>query len=200
MDSKLFFAVTAVIVLMIGYGPYFKDIFRNATKPHAYTWLIWSITQSTATAAAFYGGATWGVLGLLAGTILVVCVFLLSLAYGTKDITRSDTGILLLALSAIGVWWLTQNPFLSVVMVTAIDGFGYIPTLRKSWLEPWSETLAFWLATAVASVLTILSLGEINWLTAPYLIVLATLNTLVFSVCVLRRKSVPKPNRTEVLV
>jgi hypothetical protein len=193
MDIKLFFAFAAIAGLIIGYYPYFIDIFRKTTKPHAYTWLIWAITQGTATVAAFYGGADWGVIGLAGGTLFVVLVFLLSFKYGTKNISRSDTVILLLALSAILVWWLTNNPLLSVVMVTVIDGMGYIPTLRKSWAEPWSETLSFWLAMAIVSVLTILSLGKINWLTAPYLTMLAVLNMLVLVVCVFRRKTVPKP-------
>lgn len=193
MDIKLFFAIASVVALVVGYFPYFRDIFRKTTKPHAYTWLIWAITQGTATAAAFYGGANWGVMSLAGGTLLIVFVFLLSFKYGTKNISRSDKGILMLALSAIFVWWLTNNPLLSVLMVTAIDGMGYIPTLRKSWVEPWSETLSFWFAMAIATVLTILSLGEINWLTAPYLVVLAILNIVVLSVCAFRRRLVPKP-------
>ena len=116
--------------------------------------------------------------------------FLLSFKYGTKNITRSDMFVLILALSAIVVWWLTNNLLLSVLMVTAIDGMGYIPTLRKSWEEPWSETLAFWFAMAIVNVLTILSLGEINWLTAPYLVVLAILNVFVLTICIFRRRFV----------
>ncbi len=193
VDIKAIFAVASVVALGIGYFPYFRDIFRKTTKPHAYTWLIWTITQGTATAAAFFGGANWGVTGLAGGTMLVVFVFFLSFKYGTKNITRSDTGILLLAFSAIVVWRLTNNPLLSVFMVTAIDGMGYIPTIRKSWQEPWSETLVFWFVMAIGSVLNILSLGAINWLTAPYLAVLATLNLAVLSVCAFRRRFVPKP-------
>lgn len=193
MDIKLFFAIASVIVLVIGYFPYFKDIFAKTTKPHAYTWLIWAITQGTAAAAAFYGGANWGTLSLVGGTVLVIFVFFLSLKYGTKNISRSDTFILVLALSAIAVWWLTNNPLLSVLMVTVIDGMGYIPTLRKSWTEPWSETLSFWLAMAIVSMLTIFSLGDINWLTAPYLVVLAVLNIVVLFTCILRRQHIPKP-------
>ncbi|MBI4138026.1 MAG: hypothetical protein HY482_00325 [Candidatus Wildermuthbacteria bacterium] len=193
MDIKLGFGIASVVALVIAYFPYFRDIFRKTTKPHAYTWLIWAITQGTATAAAFYGGANWGVLSLAGGTILVIFVFLLSFKYGTKNISRSDTGILLLALFAIVVWWLTNNPLLSVLMVTAIDGMGYIPTLRKSWEEPWSETLAFWFTMAIVNVLTILSLGEINWLTAPYLVVLASLNIVVLSICMFRRRLISKP-------
>ncbi|MEK7105318.1 MAG: hypothetical protein AAB865_01385 [Patescibacteria group bacterium] len=193
LDIKIFFAITSIIALLIGYFPYLKDMFAKTTKPHTYTWLIWTITQGTATAAAFYGSANWGTLGLAGGTVFVIVIFSLSFKYGTKKITRSDTLILILALSAIVMWWLTRNPLLSVLMVAAIDGMGYIPTLRKSWEEPWSETLMFWLAMTVAIILTLLSLGEINWFTAPYLVVLATLNMSVLSVCGFRRRYIPKP-------
>jgi hypothetical protein len=136
-----------------------------------------------------YGGAGWGALSLSTGTLLVASVFFLSLRYGARSITNSDTVILFLSLSAVGMWWLTNNPLYSILMVTAIDAMGYVPTLRKSWDDPWSETLLFWLAMAVGSLLSILSLDEINWLTAPYLITLATLNTVVLLVCKFRRNS-----------
>ena len=95
MDIKLFFAIASVLVLVVGYIPYLKDIFAGTTKPHAYTWLIWVVTQGTATAAAFYGGANWGVIGLASGTLMCGWIFLLSIKYGTKNVTRSDTIILI---------------------------------------------------------------------------------------------------------
>ncbi len=192
MTIKLFFAVASVVVLIVGYVPYFRDIFRKTTKPHAYTWLIWAITTGTATAAAFYGGANWGTMGLAGSTFITILVFLLSFKYGTKNITRSDMFVLILALSAIVVWWLTNNLLLSVLMVTAIDGIAYVPTLRKSWEEPYSETLSFWLIMTMVNMLTILSLGEINWITAPYLVVPAILNVFVLTICIFRRRFVKK--------
>lgn len=193
MDIKLLFAIAAVVVLIIGYIPYFKDIFAKTTKPHAYTWLIWGITQGTATAVAFYGGANWGVLSLAGGTLLVAVVFLLSLKYGTKNITKSDTGILVLALLAIVVWWQTNNPLYAVLMVTAIDALGYIPTLRKSWSEPYSETLSFWFTMSLVTILTIFSLSEYNPLTLTYLGMLVVANIVVLVLCILRRRYVQKP-------
>lgn len=100
MDIKILFAVASIVVLVIGYIPYFKDLFAGSTKPHAYTWLIWVITQGTATTVAFYGGANWGLLMLAGGTVLVAVMFFLSFKYGTKNITKSDTGILILALGS----------------------------------------------------------------------------------------------------
>jgi hypothetical protein len=188
MDITLFFAIASIVVLVVGYIPYLRDIFAGTTKPHAYTWLIWVLTQGVATAGAFYGGANWGVLSLVSGTLLCLCVFLLSLRYGTKNITRGDTVVLILALSSLVVWWQTSNPLYAVLMVTAIDGMGYVPTLRKTWEEPYSETPVFWFVMVAATVFGILALGAFNWLTLPYLVVIGILNISVFATCVVRRK------------
>jgi hypothetical protein len=124
---------------------------------------------------------------------LVAVVFLLSFKYGTKNITRSDTGILVLALLAVVVWWQTNNPLYAVLMVTVIDALGYIPTLRKSWGEPYSETLSFWFTMILVTILTILSLSEYNLLTLTYLGMLVIANMVVLVFCGLRRRYVQKP-------
>ena len=193
MDIKLIFALAAIVMVVIGYIPHLRDIFAGSTRPHMYTWLIWAITQSTATLAAFYGGANWGVVALAGGTLLVIFVFFLSFKYGTRNITKSDTVILTLALGSILVWWQTNNPLLAVVMVSAIDGLGYLPTYRKSWSEPYTETLSFWFMMVLVTILSILSLAEINLLTATYLVTITVANMLVFLLCLVRRRYVPRP-------
>ncbi len=192
MNIKIFFALAATIMLIASYYPYIRDILSRKTAPHAYTWLIWSIMYSIAATIALYGGGGWGVLSPAIGALLNVTVFILSLKYGTRNIKTSDRIILLLALLSIVVWMLAKTPVFSVFMVTAIDAFGYIPTLRKSWEEPWSETLSFWLLVTAANILSLLALGAFNWLTATYLIMLTTLNALVSIVCIFRRNSVPR--------
>ncbi len=45
VDVKVVLAVLSVVIAILwGFVPYFRDIFRRKTQPHAYTWLIWSIT------------------------------------------------------------------------------------------------------------------------------------------------------------
>jgi len=76
--------------------------------------------------------------------------------------------------------------------VTAIDGIGYIPTYRKSYVDPWSETLAFWVLMALVGVFAILANAEYNLLTVTYLTVLTVLNIGLFALCAIRRKRVSK--------
>jgi membrane-associated HD superfamily phosphohydrolase len=188
MDIKFVIALIASALLIIGYIPYFRDTFAKKTKPHLFTWLIWGITQGTATVALLYGGGRFGSVALIIGTLLVLFIFLLSFKYGTKDISKSDRLVLALALIAIIIWWQLKQPLITVFMVSAIDGLGYIPTIRKSFKDPWSETLSFWLIMAIVDCLAIASNGEYNLLTVFYLSVLGVANIIVSSVCIVRRR------------
>ena len=188
MDWKLILGIITVVLVIIGYVPYFKDIFVKKTKPHLYTWIIWAITQGTATVALLYGGGKFGSLGLIVGTVLVVVIAFLSLKYGTTNITRSDTIALLFALVAIVVWWQLDNPLISVFMISAIDGLGYIPTFRKTWTDPSTETTFFWMMMAFINVLTLFANAEHNFLTMTYSIVLGVANTAMVLIIKGRRK------------
>lgn len=195
MDLKLIFAILASVTALIAYFPYIRDMLAKKTKPHVYTWLIWLLTQGTAALGIFYGGGNWGGLYLAVMCVEIIVVFLLSFKYGTKNITKGDTIILVSALIAIFVWWQLKQPLLSVFMVSAIDVIGYIPSFRKSFKDPWSETLVSWFLFALANILGILALGSYNLLTTTYLISIFIANTSLFLFCFLRRHLIkPREN------
>ncbi|MEK6945324.1 MAG: hypothetical protein AABW63_00860 [Nanoarchaeota archaeon] len=195
IDIKIVFTIVATFLTIIAFFPYIRNIFRNNTKPHPYTWLIWTLTQGTAIFAILYGGGNLGALSLTVGTILVFVIFLFSIKKGTKNIKKIDTIILILAICAILVWWQLDQPLISVIMVSAIDFFGYIPTIRKSWSEPRSETLSSWMLFVIANTFAILALESYNSLTLTYLITITLANLIIFFVCLLRRHYINPPNK-----
>lgn len=193
MDVKIIFTVLATIIGTAAFFPYLRDIFSLKTKPHAYTWLIWAITQGIAVVGIWYGGGGWGALNLVVGAFLTMAVFLFSLKYGTKNITRSDTAILIAALFAIVIWWQFDQPLISVIMVSAIDVIGYIPSFRKAYQEPWSETLVSWAGFFISNIFAVLALKEYNLLTVTYLAAVTTANVAFSSMCFFRRRFVTRP-------
>lgn len=193
MNIKIIFTAIATVIGVIGFYPYLKDIFLLKTKPHLYTWLVWTITQGAAVSGIWYGGGGWGALNLTVGTILVVIVFLFSIKYGTKNITKSDTAVLIAALCAILVWWQLDEPLVSVMMVSIIDVVGYIPSFRKSYHEPWSETITTWIIFAVSNIFAIMALSEYNLLTTPYLVAITSANIVLTVICLSRRRFIAKP-------
>lgn len=190
---KPFFAAAGTVLVFLAYIPYLKDIFAGHTKPHAFTWLIWTLTTATAATGLWLGGGGWGAVSQTASASLTFLFFLLSLRYGTRNITKSDVVILVSALLAIGVWWFLDNPVLAVLMVTAIDTVGYLPTYRKSYAEPWSESLPTWWLFTLYAVFGFLAIREYNLLTAPYLFMTICANLLLVILMIIRRRSIPKP-------
>jgi len=193
INIKLILAILATVVIVGGaFLPYLRDIFRGKTKPHAYTWLVWTITQGTAVAGLIKGKGGWGALTLIIGIVFCLIIFLLSLKYGTRNITKSDTVILVAALSAIVVWWQLENPLLAIFMVSVIDVLGYIPTFRKTFEEPWTETAISWAVFSLANILIIFALSEYNLLTLTYLVAITFANFTLLAICLIRRRVIPK--------
>lgn len=193
INFQLALSLIATLIGIIAYFPYIRDIFLLKTKPHAFTWLIWAITQGTAVIGIWYGGGGIGGLNLAAGTILVIAVFLISLKHGTKNVTKSDWIVMCLAILAILVWWQFHQPVVSVIMVSAIDFIGYFPSFRKTYQEPWSETQLSWLLFGLSNVFALFALREYNFLTMSYLITLTAANFALFAICLYRRKFISRP-------
>ncbi len=193
IDWKVVSAVLAVVIGCGAFLPYMYDVFKKKTRPHMYTWLIWCLTQGIAVAGIWYGGGGVAAIAMTIGVFFVFTIFLTSIKFGTRNITRGDTAILIAAVAAIFVWWQLDNPLLAVLMVTAIDVLGYIPSWRKSINEPWSETLWSWTAFSVGNIFAILALTEYSLLTVTYVAAISVANMLLVAECLYFRRKVPKP-------
>ncbi|MFC1615812.1 hypothetical protein ACFL21_01615 [Patescibacteria group bacterium] len=192
MEIKIIFAVLASICGTIGFFPYLWNSLFGKTRPHAFTWLIWMITSGVAVTGLWFGGGGIGSIPSTISLIFVAAVFLVSLRFGKKDIKRSDIIALIAALSAIFIWWQLDSPVLAVVLVSIIDVIGYIPTFRKSFKEPWTETISSWGLFALASIFAILALEEYNLMTLSYLASISFVNTALLIFLFIRRKTITK--------
>ena len=194
LDIRLLSTTIASGLAVIGYMPYIRDIFKNKTKPHFYTWFIWVATQAIALTALIKGGDEFGVISLAVNTGLILFVFLLSFKYGTRDITKGDKIIIVLALLAIVAWWQLDNLLMAVFIISIISGLGYVLTLRRSYSEPWLETTSYWLIMTISTVLILTSLSAYNLLTVTYLAVLSVGNLSLYIMLLWRRRYVVAPN------
>ena len=184
---KIIIGLVASIVGIFCFVPYFRDIFLHKTKPHIYTWLIWSLLQGTSVFIMFYGGAGIGVLPFVIGTILCGSIFILSFKYGTKNITLFDTICLIGALVALIFYIFLHDPVSSIILVSVIDFIGFIPTFRKSYAEPKTETSSTYLISAISSALAIVALLNYSLVTMLYPATLILTDMVCWLIIVLRR-------------
>ncbi len=169
MDLKIILGAVAVVLALYSSYLYIRDIFRGNTKPHTYTWLIWSIVTWIAFFGQWVSGGGPGSWATGASAIVTTGTLLLSLKgnYGTKDITNFDKLCLVFALIAILPWLLADSVLWSVILASFIDVVGFFPTMRKTWYAPKSESFSSMLVDTAKHTLSIASLGNyslVNWL------------------------------------
>src|SRR5579872_3950119 len=104
MELKTIFAIIATVIGVASFAPYIIDTFNRKTKPHIYTWLIWTILQVTGVIAMYNSGAGIGILALATGSVLCGYVTILCIKHGTKNINTFDTLCLIGALISIAVY------------------------------------------------------------------------------------------------
>ena len=190
MDWKYLLGVVAIILTFTGYIPYIKDTIKGKTKPHIYTWFLWSLVTFIAFALQVSGGAGFGAFVTLAAAIVSFLIFLLGLRIGDKDITKTDTALLIASLFAIGLWILAKQPVLSVILVSSIDVLSFVPTIRKSWHKPHTETLSSYLINTFRFTLALLALRNYSIVTYLFPLTLAIANGLFSIYLILRRKHI----------
>jgi len=182
--------IIATIISVISFFPYLKDIFKKKTRPHSYTWLIWTILQVTGVVTMFNNGAGIGSLALTVGAFFCGYIFILSLKYGTKNITVFDTVCLLGALAAIGVYAFLHDAVLSVILITIIDFAGFLPTLRKAYAEPYSETLSLFVLGVLWSTFNIIAISTYSITTTLYPSCILVANAICCSLLWARRRQI----------
>lgn len=193
MDFKIIFFLIVVFLMLVSYFQYFKSLFAHQTKPHAFTWLVWTIAMSIGAAGVWVGGGGLPAITFSIGALASFVIFCLSFRYGTRDITRGDIVALIAAFGAIIMWVILDNPLWSVIMSVTIDIIAYWPTIRKTYAAPWSESLSAWVVWAFVPLFSILALEFINALTVVYYGPLLIVNVLFAAMVFVRRNKIPKP-------
>jgi hypothetical protein len=180
---------SAFIISIWGSVVYICSILRGETKPHLYSWIIFSILTCIAFFAQLSDGAGPGAWMMGAVTLSCFVTAILSIKFGEKQHTKSDKIALCASLLAIFPWLVTKDPLLSVIMISFIDGIAMFPTIRKSWNKPYQENMpSYWIAN-LKSVIALFALTHFSISTALYLISIIIINTILISVCVYRRRA-----------
>jgi hypothetical protein len=191
MDLKIILGTIAALLALGSAYLYIKDIFRGNTKPHTYTWLIWSIVTVIAFLGQWVSGGGPGSWATGVSAIVTIFILFLSLkgGYGTKDITRFDKICLILAILSILPWILIKSVLWSVILATLIDLIAFFPTMRKTWNAPKSESLGSMYFDAIKHSLSMFSMGSYSFINIIYpASVLITKFIIIVEIIILRRK------------
>lgn len=181
-------AIIAAVIAVVGNVPYLIDIIRKRVQPHPYTWLVWTVVSGVMVFGQIAKGAGIGVLPTAASELFTLAIFVLSLRYGFKNIKKIDTYFLLIALLGLIPWALTKDPTLSVIIVVGIDLVAFVPTLRKTWRQPKTETPLLYGMNVLRHTLTLFSLQAYNIATVLHSIAMIVTNTMMTSFILFKKQ------------
>jgi hypothetical protein len=187
-DYHVVLGAIAALLAIAGYWLYYSSIFRRITKPHLFTWLTYFLIDIIVFAAQVVKGGGPGTWVTLTGVIGTFGVSLLALRFGEKHITKGDWASFIGALSAIVLWRVTSDPLIAVIIATIINFLAMYPTIRKSYANPFEESISIWVVDAIRWTLGIVALESFNATTALFPIGLVTANCILIGTILIRRR------------
>ena len=169
LGLKALFSAAALILTFAAFVPYYRGILRNEIQPHVFTWFIWAAGTVIVFIAQLSDGGgigAWpiGVSGLLTGGVAILAL----MRAGDTSIVRMDWVFLILAASALPLWFFTSTALSAVIILTIVDLLGFGPSVRKAYEAPLEESATFFIIGAIRNGFVLLALENVSWTTALF--------------------------------
>jgi len=158
----------AGIITFLAYIPYIHGMLNKKTRPDRATWWIWAILGIVIAASYRSSGgidSSWSPIGNSVG---IVAIALLSLKYGEGGYTKLDIGCLIGAAVGIVAWFLTNQPVVALIIATAVDMVGAIPTITKTYYRPEGENMTAWSMFLIGNSINLFAISVWSFAIAFY--------------------------------
>ena len=146
-SAQILFGQIAALLAVIQVIPYVLSILKGETKPSRASYGIWAIIHIIEVTAYV---TKWLFLILAINALII---FALSFKYGMGGFNKFDLACLALAGLAIVLWVVTDNPTIAVYLAVLAGSIGFLPTVKKSYSQPWTENTLSWCIYLAATLL-----------------------------------------------
>ncbi|HZF51294.1 MAG TPA: hypothetical protein VE093_21700 [Polyangiaceae bacterium] len=156
-DPYAVLGVAAGVLSLLALVPYILSILRGETRPNRATWWVWTVCNGVLFASYYASGerrSAWVPLSYMVASLIVA---LLSLKRGEGGLSRFDQGCVFACLVGLVLWALSGSPLTALAINIGVDFAGALPTIRKTYLDPRSESLLAWVLFLAANALNLLA-------------------------------------------
>ena len=188
IDYKTILGTIAVLMVFIGYIPYLKDSIKGKTKPHMFSWLVGMTISFIAFGLQMQDGAGPGAFVTLSAAIISAVILVLAIKNEDKDITKIDFVALLLSGGTLAFWLIAKDPVISTIFVILAETLSFLPTVRKSWSDPYSETISSYIINSIRFTIALVALHNYSFVSIGYPVTWLFLNGAFSLVLIHRRK------------
>ena len=168
---------------------YIRGIFYSGTKPNLVSWFIWTLAPFIGVFLQLKAGAGLSTLSVFMAGFgpLLVLLFSIFNKNAYWKITRFDLTCGLISLLALVLYIFTHKLGISIFFAIFSDGLAAIPTIKKSWNFPETESSSTYLGGIINNTLSLLIIK--NWIFSIYSfsVYLIIINIIIISTIYRRR-------------
>jgi hypothetical protein len=168
MTAHGLIGIAAGTLSFVAYPIYIAEILRGNTKPSAVTWWILALSNVMLAGSYFASGARdtmWIPVSYSCGFLAVA---VLSLKYGEGGWTTLDKLCLCGAMGSVLPWYFFNSPQITLLCIVMVECFGLVPTIRKTYRRPLSESRAAWIIATVGGLLNVCAIETWTLAVAAY--------------------------------
>ena len=173
-----YFALIGALIGALGGFYYLYQTLIGKTKPNRVTWFMWALFPMIAFAAQLSQGVgTVAWVTFFAGLtplLIFVASFINEKAYWKTKV--SDYFLLSASLLSLGLWSITDNANIALVIAIVADVFAAVPTYQKAWYYPQSESSVAYAISTAGFFLSLLAIQTYTFQNYAFVIYVLLLN------------------------
>lgn len=164
------FVVLGAVITVAGSASYARDTLRGRTQPNRVSWALWTVAPLIAFAAEVSQEIGLQALLTLAVGVGPLLVLVASLAnrHAYVRLSPFDLACGALSIAALVAWLITGTGDLAILFSILADFFGAVPTVRKAYRWPRSESAGTFLASACGATITLLTIERWSFASAAF--------------------------------
>ncbi len=165
-----YIVIFTVVINSLWWTWYIINTLKWKTKPNKITWWIWAAAPLIWAAATITSQwFIWAVLPVFMAGFIPLIIFLASFINKKSywELWKLDYWCLALAILALLLWFITEQPLLAIIFWVLADFLAAIPLLIKVHKYPETETIWPFAAGLIANISAFLVIE--NWVLEEYL-------------------------------
>ncbi|PIR53012.1 hypothetical protein COU76_03495 [Candidatus Peregrinibacteria bacterium CG10_big_fil_rev_8_21_14_0_10_49_10] len=178
--------ILSVFVSIGGSTAYIRDTFKGKTKPNRISWTMWAVAPLIGTGAALSSGADpWATVKIFTAGFLPLVILLFSFLNPKSywRLTLFDLLCGFCSVLAMLLWLVVDKPTYAILLAATGDGFAGLPTLRKAWTHPETETGITYIMGLISVLIILPSIPQWDIPNASFQVYLIGINSaLIFAV------------------
>lgn len=188
MEKEIVIASISSIFYFIGIFPYFRDVLSWRTLPHPFSYFVWLVLTGFNSSILILQWEYISFIPAILNTISCLIFTIFGIRAMKKiQINHFDFIFLLSALLLLPFYFYTKDLLLTIILSVVIDFLWYLPTIKKWWLQPWSETLFTFFIIGISQFLIIFAQSEITLVWSLFWMYVFIVNMIFVSLVLCRR-------------